>query len=89
MTLLISFCNFKETKSNAPGGTVDKNLPANAGKMGFHPWFSKIPHPVEQLSPCSIAPPEPTESNKRNHHNEKPTYHEEEQSLVHATRKST
>ena len=28
-----------------------KNLPANAGDMGFNPWITKIPQAMEQLSP--------------------------------------
>ena len=35
-----------------PGGSVIKNLPANAED---HPWSGKIPHAAEQLSPCSRA----------------------------------
>ena len=26
-----------------PGGAVGKNLPANAGDLGFDPWVGKIP----------------------------------------------
>ena len=33
-----------------PGGTVDMNLPANAGVSGFDPWSGKIPRALEQLS---------------------------------------
>ena len=40
-----------------PGGTVDKNPPANAGDS-FDPWSRKIPHITEQLSPW-ITPTEP------------------------------
>ena len=32
-----------------PGGTVGKNLPANAGTR-FDPWFGKITHAMEQQS---------------------------------------
>ena len=38
--------------SGFPGGAVVKNPPANAGDTGFEPWFRKIPHAAEQLSPC-------------------------------------
>ena len=38
-----------------PGGTVVKNLPANAGDMGSIPWSRKIPHAMEQLSPCTTT----------------------------------
>ena len=34
-----------------PGGSVVKNLPANAGE----PWSGKIPHAAEQLSPCATT----------------------------------
>lgn len=33
-----------------PGGAVDMNLPANAGKHGFNPRSGKFPHATEQLS---------------------------------------
>ena len=42
-------------------GTAVKNLPANAGDMvsspglGSKPWSGKIPHAVEQLSPCGTT----------------------------------
>ena len=35
-----------------PGGTVVRNLTANAGGQGFKPWYGRIPHAAEQLSPC-------------------------------------
>ena len=38
-----------------PGGTVDKNPPANAGAQGFDPWSGKIPHAPEHLSPCATT----------------------------------
>ena len=31
-----------------PGGTVDKNLSADAGGYRFDPWSGKIPHTDEQ-----------------------------------------
>ena len=37
-----------------PGGTVGKNLPANAGTR-FDPWFGKITHAMEQQSPCTTT----------------------------------
>ena len=39
-----------------PGGSVVKNLPANAGEHGFEPWPGKIPHAAEQLTPWATAP---------------------------------
>ena len=33
-----------------PGGTMVKNLPANAGHTGLEPWSRKIPYAAEQLS---------------------------------------
>ena len=38
-----------------PGGAVVKNPPANAGGHWFKPWSRKIPHAVEQLSPCATT----------------------------------
>ena len=32
-----------------------KSLPANVGDTGFDPWSGKIPHAVEQLSPCTTT----------------------------------
>ena len=34
-----------------PGGTVVKNLPANAGDTGSSPGLGRIPHAAEQLNP--------------------------------------
>ena len=36
-----------------PGGTADKNPPANAGDTGF--WSGKIPRAQEQLSQCATT----------------------------------
>ena len=44
---------------NFPGGAVSKNLPINAGDMGFFPLSGQIPHAMEQLSPCATTT-EPT-----------------------------
>ena len=38
-----------------PGAPVVKNLPANAGNMGFNPWSREIPHAVGQLSPSNTT----------------------------------
>ena len=38
-----------------PGGAVVRNPPANAGDTGSSPWSGKIPHAVEQLSPCTTT----------------------------------
>ena len=41
---------------NFPGGSVVKNLPANAGDMDSIPDpGTKIPHAAEQLSLCTIT----------------------------------
>ena len=42
---------FQRPRKDFPGGTVVKNLPANAGDTGFEPWSGKIPHAAEQLGP--------------------------------------
>ena len=51
------------SKSNVqglPGGPLVGNPPANIGAAaaghGFNSWFGKIPHAMEQLSPCSPTP---------------------------------
>ena len=48
----------------------------------FKPWSGKIPHAVEQLSPCATTTEptclEPVLHNKRSHCNEKPAHHNEE-----------
>ena len=38
-----------------PSCAVVKNPPANAGDMGSKPWSGKIPHAMEQLSPCATT----------------------------------
>ena len=38
-----------------PGGSVVKNLPANAGDTGPSPGPGRFPHAVEQLSPCTAS----------------------------------
>ena len=42
-------------RSDFPDGAVIKNLPANAGDKGSIPSPGKIPHAVEQLSPCTTT----------------------------------
>ena len=39
----------------SPGGSVVKNLPANAEHMGFDHWSRKTPHAEEQLSLCTVT----------------------------------
>ena len=44
----------KKVKEDFPGGPVIKHLPCNAGDVGLIPgWGTRIPHAVEQLSPCA------------------------------------
>ena len=54
----ILLLNLKVSNKNKvggfPGGTVVKNLPANAGDMGLT-WFGKIPCATEQLSPSATT----------------------------------
>ena len=38
-----------------PGGSVVKNLPANAGDMGSVLWARKIPRAMEQLNQCTTT----------------------------------
>ena len=40
-----------ETSQGFPSGAAVKNPPANAGE----PWYRKIPHAAEQLSPCATT----------------------------------
>ena len=42
----------KERELGFSGGSVVKNLPANAG---FNPWSRKIPRVMEQLSLCATT----------------------------------
>ena len=46
---------FRNRIKDFPGGAVVKNSPASAGEPGFEPWSGKIPHAVEQLSPCATT----------------------------------
>ena len=90
--------NLKSQALGFPVGSVVKNLPANAGDS-FNPWSRKIPHAIEQISPCTTTTEpmcrtyrsrcalETMLHNKRSHHNEKPTHCNEEQPLLAATRK--
>ena len=52
---MCQWCNFKfcyiKNDQNFPTGSVDRNLPANAGDMGIDPWSRKISPAVGQLSP--------------------------------------
>ena len=45
----------KPQTEDFPGGTVDKNPPANAEDMDSDPWSRKSPHAMEQLSLCATA----------------------------------
>ena len=47
--------SFKCNPRDFPGGAVVKNLSDNAGDTGLEPWSGKIPHAVEQLSPCAAT----------------------------------
>lgn len=56
---------------------VDKNPLANAGDLGFGPWFKKIPNAEQQLRPCAPLvhfATEPGSRNKRNHCDQKPAH---------------
>ena len=45
----------EQSKWNFPGGVVVKNPPANAGDTGSSPGLGRLPHAVEQLSPCATT----------------------------------
>ena len=44
--------SFQSEGKDFPGGPVVKNPPANAGNTDSIPGPWKIPHDMEQLSPC-------------------------------------
>ena len=46
--------NQKEKVWVFSGGSVEKNLPDNAGE-GFNPWYRRIWHAVEWLSLCTTT----------------------------------
>ena len=87
-----------------PGGTVVKNLPANAGDRGSSPGPGKSHMPQSNkacapqllsLRPRAHEPQllsprtlEPMLHNKRSHCNEKPAHHNEEEPPLAATRES-
>ena len=65
-----------------PGGTVEKNRPANAGNVGsipdpgrFHMQWSYLVHELQLLKPMGL---ESVPINKRSHVNEKSLHHNEE-----------
>ena len=59
---------------------------------GFEPWSGKIPHAVEQLSPCATATEhahlEPVLRNGRGRDSERPAHRDEERPPLAATRES-
>ena len=55
MQTIVSESGFKNYFRDFPGGAVVKNPPAIAGGHEFDPWSGKIPHAMEQLSPCPTA----------------------------------
>ena len=69
-----------------PGGSVDKNLPANVGDMTLIPGPGRfhmprrtkpyVPQPLGPTHPRALqaTTTEPNLNNKRNHHNEKPAH---------------
>ena len=66
------------TEWDFPGGSVDKNLSANAGDTGsipgpgrFHMWWSNRAHVPQLLEPTRL---ESALHNSRSHCNEKPTH---------------
>ena len=47
----------KRNARDFPGGPMVKNLPTNAGDASSIPGQrTKIPHVMEQLSPCTLEP---------------------------------
>ena len=73
----LQFVSIKNRTADVPGGTVDKNPPANAEDTGrsHMPWATKA-HELQLLSPCELqllkpTCPEPVLCNKRSHKDEK------------------
>ena len=56
MLVIPHYISYQDSDGNFPAGPVVKNLPTNAGDMGWiHSWTRKIQHAVEQLSTCAIT----------------------------------
>ena len=77
----------ERAEQDFPGGTVNKNLPVNAGDTGSITGPEKMPNAVGQRRPCASTT-EPMLCNKRSHCSGKPIHHNEEQLLLTATRES-
>ena len=67
--------DIKSQQSDFPGGSVDKNLPANERDMGLIPGAGRFPHAKEQQNSCvkttEPARLEPVLHEKRSQSNEK------------------
>ena len=46
---------FKRHFGGFPGGSVIKKSACQCRRHGFDPWSGKIPHALEQLTPCASA----------------------------------
>lgn len=42
-----------QKRADFPGGTMERNLPANAREMGFDLWSGNTPHVSDQLNSCA------------------------------------
>ena len=51
IAFISQFFSLLQIKQDFPSGSVDRNLPANAGEHSFEPLSRKIPHAAERLSP--------------------------------------
>ena len=85
MLWLLNFFLIKsDTLSDFPSGTVDKNLPANAGDMGLilGPRRLHMPRATKAHGPQlrKLSCLEPVLRNKRSHRSEKSIHHNEEES---------
>ena len=82
------FSKYKELR--VPRGAVDNNLPANEGNMDSIPLPGGCQKPQSNYAPVlqllTHALLEPMLCNKRSPHSEEPEHHNEEQSLLAATR---
>ena len=72
----------KEALEGLPWWFSDWESTCQCRGHGFNPWSRKIPHDMQQLSPCATIT-EPVPWNKRSRHNEKLTHYNEGQPPTH------
>ena len=65
--------NSNHKKAGLPWWFSDWESTCQCKGHGFNSWSRKIPHDMQQLSPCATIT-EPVLHNKRSHHNKKPAH---------------